>query len=126
MKEKAALLFVILNTIVILFQIALAFGAPWGAASMGGKFPGKYPVKMRVVALFNACVLGFISAIVLSKGGLAFGDLQPFSEYSIWLCVVFFALGSIMNTVTPSKIERIWAPVAFIQFICCLVLAMVE
>ena len=126
MQEKAAFVFVILNTIVILFQLALALGAPWGAASMGGKFPGKYPLKMRVVAVLNASILGFISIIVLAAGGLAFRSLKPFSDYAIWVCVAFFALGTVMNTITPSKIERIWAPVALLQCICCAVLALIE
>lgn len=55
----AAIVYSILNLIVILFQLGLAFGMPWGAASMGGKFPGKYPPKMRLVAIINILLLTF-------------------------------------------------------------------
>ncbi|MCG9874738.1 MAG: hypothetical protein MH321_08135 [Leptospiraceae bacterium] len=34
------LLHTIFAGILILFQLCLAAGLPWGAASMGGKFPG--------------------------------------------------------------------------------------
>jgi phosphoglycerol transferase MdoB-like AlkP superfamily enzyme len=97
---------------------------PWGAASMGGKYPGKYPPKMRIVALVNIVVLMFLAIIVLSKAGLLFPQLLPFSKIAIWFVVVFLLLGSVMNSITPSKIERIWAPVAFIQFITSLIVAL--
>lgn len=39
--STAALIFSALTVIVLLFQVGLAIGMPWGRASMGGKFPGK-------------------------------------------------------------------------------------
>jgi len=36
----SAKIFTVFTAIVILFQLGLAIGMPWGAASMGGKFPG--------------------------------------------------------------------------------------
>jgi phosphoglycerol transferase MdoB-like AlkP superfamily enzyme len=120
----SAQIFTVLTGIVIIFQACLAVGMPWGAASMGGKYPGKYPPKMRIVALVNIVVLMFLAIIVLSKAGLLFPQLLPFSKIAIWFVVVFLLLGSVMNSITPSKIERIWAPVAFIQFITSLIVAL--
>jgi hypothetical protein len=119
----AAYIFAVLNGIIILFQAGLAAGAPWGAASMGGKYPGKYPPKMRIVAIINALILLFITAIVLSKAGLFFLQLLQFSQIAIWVVAVFFLAGTIMNIITPSKIERIWAPVAFVQLITSVIVA---
>ena len=96
---------------------------PWGAASMGGKYPGKYPPKMRVVAIINMIVLCLIAAIVLSKADLLFPGLSPVSSIGIWFVVAFCALGTVLNTITPSKIERIWAPVAFVQLITSIIVA---
>lgn len=112
-----------LTGIVIIFQGCLAAGLPWGEASMGGKYPGKYPPKMRVFAIINMFILGFIAAIVLSKADLLFPQLKPISNIGIWIVVAFMVVGTILNTITPSKIERIWAPVALFQFITSLIVA---
>jgi hypothetical protein len=113
-----AYVFTILTGIVILFQMGLAAGLPWGAASMGGKFPGKYPKQMRWVAGLNIFILIFLSLIVLCKAGRLLPAFYEFSHYGIWAVVAFSCIGTILNTITPSKIERIWAPVALTQTIC--------
>ena len=119
----SAIIFTVLTGIVILFQLGLAIGMPWGSASMGGKFPGKYPPKMRVVAIVNILILSVLAIIVLSRAGLVFPQLLPVSATGIWFVVAFSGIGTIMNTITPSKIERIWAPVAAIQLITSLLVA---
>ncbi len=118
------ILFTALTGIVILFQLGLAAGMPWGAASMGGKYPGKYPPKMRLVAIVNAAILGGMLVIAWVRAGRVFPELQSISSVGIWVMVVFFALGTVMNAITPSKIERIWVPVVLLQLISSLVLAL--
>lgn len=119
--------FVITNTIltgiVILFQICLSIGLPWGAASMGGKYPGVYPKKMRIVALVNIIILSILMMIVLINAGLILPQFMSFSEIAIWFVVVFYGIGTVLNIITPSKIERIWAPVAAIQLITTIIVA---
>lgn len=122
-EPVSAIVFAALTAIVMLFQACLAAGAPWGAASMGGKYPGKYPPKMRVVAIINMVVLGFMAALVLSKADILFPQLKTISTIGIWFVVAFLFLGTILNTITPSKIERIWAPVALVQFITSIIVA---
>lgn len=122
-ETVSAIIFTALNGIVIIFQGCLAAGMPWGEASMGGRYPGKYPKNMRIVAVINMLLLGFIAALVLSEANLMFTQLKPISSIGIWVIVVFFVLGTIMNTITPSKIERIWAPVSLIQLITSLIVA---
>ena len=56
LETVAAITFAVLTSVVIIFQGCLAAGMPWGEASMGGKYPGKYPPKMRVVAIINMLV----------------------------------------------------------------------
>lgn len=120
----SAIVFAILSGLIIIFQICLAVGLPWGAASMGGKFPGKYPPKMRVVAIINALVLTFLAFIVLIRAELTLPSFYSFSETAIWFVVIFSFIGTILNSITPSKIERIWAPVVGLQFIASLILAL--
>ena len=122
--STAAYLFTALSEIVILFQVCLAAGLPWGKASMGGKFPGKYPPKMRFLTIINIAILGFFTLIVLSRAGLLLPKTMPFSKIAIWVVAVFTLAGTIMNTITPSKIERIWAPVALLQLITSITVAL--
>jgi hypothetical protein len=124
METASAVIFSVFTGIVIVFQACLAAGLPWGAASMGGRYPGKYPPKMRFVAVINMIILGFMAAVVLSEAGLMFPRLEPISGIGIWVVVVFFILGTIMNTITKSKIERIWAPVSLIQLITSIIVAL--
>ncbi len=119
----SAIIFTILTTIVVIFQGCLAAGLPWGSASMGGKYPGKYPPKMRVVAIVNMLIILFINALVLAKSEKYFHSLKDMADIGIWIIVVFFGIGTIMNTITPSRIERIWAPVALAQLITSLIIA---
>jgi hypothetical protein len=118
-----AIINAILTGVVILFQFCLSIGLPWGAASMGGKYPGVYPKKMRIVALVNMIILSFLMMIVLVNAGLILPQFMSFSEIAIWFVVVFYAIGTVLNTITPSKIERIWAPVAAIQLITTIMVA---
>ena len=122
-ESQAAIIFAILTGIVMIFQGCLALGLPWGKASMGGKYPGKYPPKMKAVAIINMVILGLFAAIVLSKADLLFPQLKSISNIGIWFVVAFMLVGTVLNTITPSKIERIWAPVALFQLITSLIMA---
>ena len=123
MVTVSAILFAILTGIVMIFQGCLAAGLPWGEASMGGKFPGKYPPKMRVVAVINIFLLAFFALVVLIRAELLLPQLFQFSRIAIWFIVVYSAIGTVLNTITPSKIERIWAPVAGLQLITSILIA---
>lgn len=120
----SAITFSLLIGIVILFQGSLALGAPWGSASMGGRYPGKYPPKMRIVAIINMFILSALVLIVLTRAELVLSQLHNFSRYAIWAVVLFTAVGTIMNTITPSRIERIWAPITAFAFISSLIVAL--
>ena len=124
MESVSAIVFTFLTGIVIIFQGCLAAGVPWGSASMGGKYPGKYPPKMKVVAVINIIILCFTAAIVLSRSDLFFPQLEYISNVGIWVVVGFYVLGTVLNSITPSKIERIWAPVALVQLITSIVVAL--
>ncbi len=124
MVQVAAIVYASLMASVVLFQLCLAVGLPWGEASMGGKYPGKYPPKMRAVAVVNMLVLSLILLIVLIHSGLILPSLHSISKVAIWFVVAFSAVSVLLNTITKSKIEkRIWAPVTILQFVACLIVA---
>jgi hypothetical protein len=120
----SAIVFAALIGIVVLFQLALAAGMPWGGIAMGGKFPGQYPPPLRVVALIQVAVLMLIASIVLSKSGLMLTEWHSFANIAIWFVVVFSLVASVMNLLTSSVWEkRIWAPVSILMLITSIVVA---
>lgn len=115
----AAKIFGGLVAMVILFQLALALGAPWGGMAMGGAFPGVYPPPMRLAAVLQAFVLGGFGLVVLARAGLVVLGWRPFRL--AWLVVALMALGVILNVITPSPLERaIWVPVTILMFVSSL------
>ena len=118
-------LFAFFISVVILFQWALALGAPWGEFAMGGKYPGKFPPAMRIAAIVQSLILIFLLLIVTAKSKIAFNDWYTFSESAIWFVVGFSSIASVLNLITPSKKERmIWGPVSIILLISSLMIAL--
>ncbi|GHA33990.1 hypothetical protein GCM10007103_14430 [Salinimicrobium marinum] len=91
LESASAIIFTALTGIVIFFQASLAAGVPWGAASMGGKYPGKYPSHMRIVAAISILILALIAALVLSEANLLFPQLRSISRIGIWV-ILYFSL----------------------------------
>lgn len=119
------IIFCSLIGITALFQLALALGAPWGKIAMGGKFPGKFPRKLRIAAIFQMCLLLFFAWIAIVKSGQSNPEWKPFADTMIWVVVGFSAIATILNIITPSKWERlIWGPVAIILLVTNLIIAL--
>lgn len=118
---SAAIVFAVVTAGVIVFQLALAVGAPWGAYAMGGKFPGRYPPAMRVAALVQAALLTLVAVIVLSEAGLLLPSVSQALPWLIWIAVAFSGVSVVLNAITPSSGERrIWVPVAVAMLISSL------
>ncbi len=122
--RTAALLYAILSTGIIAFQIALAGGAPWGAYAMGGAFPGTFPPALRIAALVQAALIAGMAAVVMSRAGLILPRWSAASRRLMWLVVAFAAVSLVLNLITPSAGERaIWAPVALLLLVSSVVVA---
>jgi len=121
----AARVFAALTALVVLFQLALAAGAPWGAYAMGGAFPGVMPTPMRVAAVVQAAVLLGVGLVVLSRAGLVLPGWRPVSRRLIWVVSVLLGVSLVLNLITPSAMERlIWAPVVAVLFLTSLRVAL--
>ncbi len=121
----AALMFAIVTAGVIAFQMALALGVPWGSYAMGGKFPGRYPTRMRVAAAAQGGLLAVIALIVLSRAGVVAPSVTATLPSLVWLAVVFSAISLVLNSITPSVGERkIWVPVAVVMLASSLLVAL--
>jgi hypothetical protein len=123
--RAAALVFAGLTLVVILFQLALALGAPWGAYAMGGAFPGVYPPAMRIAALVQIAVLALIALVVLARAGLVPPRWSPAAGILVWIVVGLLGVGVVLNLISPSPIERlIWAPVTVLLLLSTLRVAL--
>jgi hypothetical protein len=121
----AAAIAIGLLAILAMLQLALALGAPLGAAAWGGGHPGILPRRLRIAsAVAGVLVYPIIGLVVLSADGMI-GAWLPFdSTVAIWVLVVFFALGAVVNAISRSAPERIWSPVSATLAITCAVIAL--
>ena len=88
------------------FQVALALGAPWGAAAWGGTHDGALPAGLRAGSAVAALVWVGVALVVLRR------LLGPVGRRRTLLVVaVYSCLGVLLNAASPSSLERaIWAP----------------
>jgi hypothetical protein len=120
----AALLHAAVSAAAVMFQLALAAGAPWGAYAMGGAFPGRFPPELRIAALVQGAVIALMSLVVLARAGLILPGWSRASQRLVWVVVAFAALSLVLNLITPSAGERtLWAPVALVLLISSVVVA---
>ena len=74
---------------------------------MGGKFPGKLPIKMRIAALIQIFFLLLFVSVVITKEGMALEQYHRVGRIGKWFVVSFFVLGSIVNLSSPSIKEKL-------------------
>ncbi|MBU4556815.1 MAG: hypothetical protein KJ747_08095 [Actinobacteria bacterium] len=121
----AAIVFAVVTVGAAGFQVALALGAPWGAYAMGGKFPGQFPAPMRVAAFVQALLLMAFVGAVLARAGLTLKAWESIGSWLTWVAVVFSAVSLVLNSITPSKRERlVWVPVAAVMLASSLTVAL--
>jgi hypothetical protein len=121
----AAIVFAVVAGGVIVFQLALTLGAPWGAYAMGGAFPGRLPTSMRVAAVVQAVVIGLLSMGVLSAAGIVLPSLREAAPWLVWTAVVFSAVAVVLNAISRSAGERkVWVPVSLVMLISSLLVAL--
>ena len=97
--------------VVVLFQLALAAGAPWGAAAYGGRAAqddGRLPTRYRVASAGTAVVLTGALWLVLAAGAVI--GAAPLSEnllgVGVWVLVGVFALNTVGNVAGRHPVER--------------------
>lgn len=124
--ETIALVASTLLLITMLFQLALAAGAPWGSAAWGGRKPGVLTPGLRSASAFAGLVVyPWITLLVMDAGRLVDLNLVDRSAGAVilWVLTGLFGLGALANAASPSKVEKFWAPVAGGIALCCGILA---
>lgn len=117
----AAALAVTLLAGLIVFQVALACGAPWGRAAYGGRHE-RLPARLRVTSA-SAAVFWAVAALVFLPGtGLL--AWAPLPDTASWVAAGIFAVATVLNAVTRSRVERaIWLPVSALLFVSSIIVA---
>ena len=124
-RPRVAVVLAVGLMVVVAFQAALTFGAPFGAAALGGTNPGQLPDAVRLVTGFSAVVWLFAALLVLARGGRAVVRLpEAVSRVGIWVLVGLLGLGALMQFASSSPWERFgWGPYTLIMFVLSVVLA---
>jgi uncharacterized membrane protein len=124
-ETYAAWMFAFFCSIAVLFQLALAAGAPWGGVAMAGKYPGRWPAPMRVAAVVQATLLLALMACVIVRAGLVWPQWLEMSRHLIWVVCAISSASFVMNLVTPVRLERLlWAPVGAALTVSSLIVAL--
>lgn len=122
--DAAAILAAAGFAILVLFQLAIAAGAPFGPASWGGTHEGALPPNLRAGSAVAALVWTVASLVVLGRV-----DVGPLSgswlRWAVWGLVGLLVVGAVMNAASRSRWERFgWAPFSLVLALLCLAVAL--
>ncbi|MCB1684155.1 MAG: hypothetical protein R3E82_18640 [Pseudomonadales bacterium] len=111
--QSAAFIYAVLCAGVILFQICLIAGAPWGHLTQGGGHTGVLPLRGRVIAAISILLLMMMAGAVLSGAG----GWPNWPRWAAWGALGVQAVSMLLNWITPSGAERrLWGPVTTVMF----------
>ena len=106
---------------LVLFQLALAVGAPWGRAAFGG-YTDRLGTRLRVTSVIAALVWSGAAVVVLGRAGIL---AIAFADILIWVVVALSSLGILANAITRSRLERaIWLPFSIVVTLLCALVAL--
>jgi len=122
----AALVQVVIALGVVVFQVALVAGAPWGEYTMGGRNIGRLPNSLRVGAAVSAVIMLAQAGHYLAQAGVLPRLVDPsWNTVVNWAWFGFTIAGVIVNTISRSKKERnTWVPVLLVSAVCTLLVAL--
>ena len=120
----AAAIAVGLIAVVAVFQLGLVAGAPWGAAAWGGTHPGTLPPRLRAASAGSVVILAVMAWILLARDGAVDPSVaRGVVAVAAWVVTAYFAFGTVVNAVSPSKVERWWSPVSLVAAIASTIVA---
>jgi hypothetical protein len=120
LPQIAAIVATVVLALVMLFQLLLAAGLPFGRAAWGGEHR-VLPVSLRVGSLLSAFVLGGAAWVVLARAGLVGVD-SVWVRVGTWVFAGLFALNTVGNLASKSAAERYgMTPVTVVLVGCFLV-----
>lgn len=123
--RAAAIVAAVLLTVIAVFQIALALGMPARRMAWGGGHDGKLPTGLRVASGLAGFVIYPLAALLVLEAGTVtdFALVPDVGPVGMWVFTALFAIGAVMNFLSPSSRERVWGPVSLIVSVCCGIVA---
>ena len=123
--ELAALLAAIGFTVIAVFQVVIALGAPLGRAAWGGAHI-VLPRNLRVASAVAVVIWVVAALVVLDRAGTPIIDLpDAVTSWGTWALVVVLPIGALMNFASSSPYERFgWGPLALVLAMLTLILAL--
>ncbi len=112
--------------VIAAFQVALALGAPLGRAAWGGAYDQELPTGLRIASGVAVAVWVLAALIVLGRAGIGVVPL-PYGvlRWGTWVLVGLLFVGALLNIASSSEWERFsWGPVALIEGVLCLFVAL--
>lgn len=102
------------------FQVALVFGAQWGAYTQGGETEGALDTSGRVIAAVSCVILLVMASAILARVGE--GPLKNAPGRLVtalaWFTTIYSAVAVVLNLATQSSSERaVFAPTAILLFV---------
>jgi hypothetical protein len=109
---------------IVLFQIALAAGVPWGHAAWGGAH-ADLSTAQRSGSAAAVVVWAAAALIVLGRAGFwGAGRLASLFRWGTWFFVALSAVGAVLNFASQSRWENlIFGPLALLLAILCTIVA---
>jgi len=125
-QGTASLIAVLILGGLIVFQLLLALGVPWGKAAWGGRHTGALPANLRWGSAVAAGILGLAMWMVLARAGWAFpGSSASWVKIVTWVFTVYFAFNIVMNVLSKSALEKaIMTPASAILVICLVLVSL--
>ncbi len=119
-----ALALIVVLTLLAVFQIALALGAPLGRFAWGGQHR-VLPARLRIGSLVSVVIYALIA--VLAWDRVRAIDVVPdvVAQVGVWVVFAYFVLGILMNAISRSKPERnTMVPVSIVLAVLSFLIAM--
>ena len=115
----AAVVAVVILGAVVLLQLALAAGVPWGHLAWGGR-DRVLPGGRRAASLVAAAVLAMAGWVVLARAGIVWPGPEPtWVRVGAWIFCGLFALNTVGNLASASRWERaVMTPSTAILVVC--------
>ena len=110
--------------LVILFQVLLVLGMPFGAAAWGGEHR-ILPAYLRFASAMSIILLALVVLIILAGTGMVTLAWRPFVvRIGTWISFCILVLSTLGNLASKSRIERmVMTPVSLICSACVLIVA---
>ncbi|MGW9182521.1 hypothetical protein [Agromyces sp. NPDC055661] len=120
----AAIALVVILSLLAVFQLALALGAPLGHFAWGGQHR-VLPGRLRIGSLVSIVIYAIIAVLALDRVGLI--DVVPdvVSTVGMWVVFAYFVIGIPLNAISRSKPERyVMTPVVTVLAVLSLLVAL--